>query len=221
MALEFLTNVYMWIGIGLFFMLATLLLVILLIILAKKTHAIIEFKAWMKGNPIALFFQENRYCEWKPVKVEAGIVQDKKYGAFIINEKATYVDKTTKNILIPFDASFASSINVHSAKLIEDFQYLVKDEEEMKKLRAAIANNEIDDSETLDALKTSIHFGAIKNMTTALIPHNINAKIQMVIASRLKGFGNVNVPQVALLFCAIFGAILLGAIIIKTMGLTG
>ncbi len=215
MDLGFLTNIYLWIGIGLFFMLMFFILLIFLIILAKKTHTIVEFKAWLKGRPIALFFQENRYCEWKPVEPEAGIITDEKYGAFIVNERATYVDKRTKNILIPFDASFAASLNVKATKLVEDLQYVVKDEEEFKKLRVAIANNEIADSVVVNGIRTSIHFGAIKNLMTALIPHNINAKIEKVIASRMKGYGNVNVPQVALLFAAVFGAILMGALVIK------
>jgi len=213
----FLTNIYLWISLGLGFMIMSFLLIIFLVILAKKTHAIVEFKAWLKGYPIALFFQENRYCEWKPVQPEAGIITDKDYGAYIINERATYVDRNTKAVLIPFDASFGASVNVHAAKLIEDLQYLAKDEEGMKSLRQAIANNEIEDSYTINALKTSIHFGAIKSMMTALIPHNINAKIEKVIASRMKGYGNVNVPQIAMLFAAVFGAIILGVIVIKSV----
>lgn len=212
---SWITNIYLWITIGLVFATLFILETIFLWFLAKKTHGIVEFKAWLKDRPIALFFQENRYCEWKPVDPEAGIIQDKDYGAFIINERATYVDKRTKSILIPFDASFGASINVHAAKLIDDLQYIVKDEEEMKALRVAIANNNIDDSITIDALKTSIHFGAIKNMMTALIPHNINAKIEKVIASRMKSFGQLNIPQVLLVFVAILGAILMGYLIIR------
>lgn len=204
----------MWIGISLFFILAFFICFILLIVLGRKTHAMVELKAWMKGRPIALFFQENRYCEWKVVSPEAGIIQDKIYGAYIINERATYVDKKTKIVLIPFDAAFAGSVNVHAAKLADDLQYIVKDEEEMKKLRWAIANNLIDDSKTIDALKTSIHFGAIKNMVNAMIPHNINAKIEMVLSQRLQNYGKVNTAQVILLFAAIFGAICLGALVI-------
>jgi len=215
MDLSWVTNIYLWISLALLFMILFGLLFMFLIIMSKKTHMMVEFKAWLKGRPIALFFQENRYCEWKPVEPEAGIIIDKNYGAFIINEKATYIDKRTKSILIPFDAAFGASLNVHAAKLADDFQYIMKDEEQMKQLRWSIANNMIDDSESLDALKTSIHFGAIKNMMTALIPHNINAKIEKVIASRMKGFGNVNVPQIALLFAAVFGAIILGALVIK------
>lgn len=198
-----------------FFLLTTLLLFVLLIVIKMKTHAIIEFKAWIKGRPIALFFQENRYCEWKAVDPEAGIIQDDKYGAYIINEKATYIDKTTKNVLIPFDASLGTSINVKAAKLADDLQYILKDEEQFKQLRYAIGKNLIEDSESLNVLRTSVHFGAIKNMMNALVPHNINAKIEKVIASRMKGFGSVNVPQIAMLFAAVFGAILLGALIIK------
>jgi len=67
------------------------------------------------------------------------------------------------------------------------------------------------------ALKTSIHFGAIKNMMTALIPHNITAKIEKVLAERMKNYGNVNVPQVALLFVAVLGAMLMGYLIIRTV----
>jgi len=210
-----LVNIYFWIGLSLFFMLLFGLLIIFLVVLAKKTHTIVEFKAWMKGRPIALFFQENRYCEWKPVEPEAGIITDEKYGSYIINERATYIDKRTKNILIPFDASFAASINVHAAKLADDLQYIVKDEEQMKQLRSAIGRNLIDDNETIDVLKTSVHFGAIKNMMTALIPHNINAKIEKAIASRMMNYGKVNVPQIALLFAAVLGAILIGYLIIR------
>lgn len=210
-----LTNIYVWMGATAFFLLFFILAVIFIIVLAKKTHAIVELKAWMKGRPIALFFQENRYCEWRPVIVEAGIIQDKDYGAFIVNEKATYIDKRTMNVLLPFDASVATSINVHAAKLMDDLQYVVKDEEEMKKLRYAIANGMIEEDETIIGLRTTVEFGAIKNMMTALIPHNINAKIEKVIAARLKSFGQVNVPQIAMLFAAIFGAILLGALVIK------
>lgn len=214
-SLTFLTNIYLWIAVSMLFILLFVLLLIFVIVLSRKTHAIVELKAWMKGRPIALFFLENRYCEWKPVAVEAGIIQDKDYGAFIVNEKATYVDKRTKAVLLPFDSSIAAGVNVHAAKLMDDLQYIVQDEEEMKKLRYAIANSMIEDSEPVMGLRTTVNFGAIKNMTMAIIPHNINAKIEKTIAARLKNYGQLNVPQIAMLFAAIFGAILLGALIIK------
>jgi len=209
------TNVYLWISLFFLMVLMFIFLLIFVILLAKKTHAMIEFKSWMKGIPIALFFQENRYCEWKPVVPDAGIVIDKNYGAFIINEKATYIDKKTKNVLIPFDAQFGASINVHAAKLSDDLQYIMQDEEEMKKFRWAMSRNLIADNDSVEVLKTSINFGAIKSMTSALIPHNINAKIEKVIASRMHGMGVVNVPQVVLIFAGILGAIICGYILLK------
>lgn len=215
---SFITSIYLWMGTTFLFLILFIILFIILIIMSKKTHAVIEIKAWLKGHPIALFFQENRYCDWRAVEPEAGIIADLDYGAFIINEKATYVDKLTKNVLIPFDAQFGASINVHAAKLADDLQYVIKDNEEMKKLRYAISHNLIADSETIDALKTSINFGAIKNMMNAMIPHNINAKIEKTIAARIKNYGNVNVPQVALMFAAILGAILMGYLIIRLTG---
>jgi hypothetical protein len=212
---SFLTNIYLWITLTMVFLAFFIGLLIFLIILAKKTHAIIEFKAWTKGYPICLFFQENRYCDWKPVNPVAGIIEDADYGSFIINERATYVDKRTKNVLIAFDSNFGASVNVHAAKLADDLQYAMKDEKEMKVLRHAISNNLIDDSESIEALKTSVNFGAIKNMMTALIPHHISAKIEKIIAARMKGYGKVNIPQVLLIFAGMLGAILLGAMIIK------
>ena len=214
MNLIFLTNIYLWIVSTLFFLMLFILTFIFIIVIGKKTHAMIEFKAWLKGSPICLFFKESRYCEWKALIPEAGIITDKNYGAYIINERATYVDRKTKAVLIPFDASIGTSINIHAAKLIDDLQYIIKDDEEMKKLRYAIGHNMIEENESITCLKTSINLGAVKNMMTALIPHNINAKIEKVIASRMSGFGKVNIVQIIFLFVAIFGAILLGALII-------
>lgn len=213
--MSFIMSIYFWMGLTAFFLIGFGIELIFLILFAKKTHAVVEFKAWRSGKPIALFFREDRYCEWRAVTPEAGIITDDNYGAFIINERATYVDKRTKNILLPFDAAFGAGLNVHAAKLADDLQFVVRDEEELQKLRYAVSNNLIDENETINALKTTIHFGVLKSMMTALIPHNINAKIEKVLASRMKGYGKVNVPQVIILFAAILGAILMGYLIIR------
>ena len=209
------TNIYLWMGLTFLFLILFIIIFIFVIVISKKTHAVVELKAWMKGLPIALFFQEDRYCDWRAVEPEAGIIADKDYGAFIINQKATYIDKRTKSVLLPFDASFAAGVNVRAAKLADDLQYIARDQEELKKFRYLIAKNLIEDDATLQSIRTTVHFGAIKSMMSALIPHNINAKIEKVIASRLKHYGKVNVPQVALMFVAILGAILMGYLIIK------
>jgi hypothetical protein len=216
-AVPFYLNIYTWIGLAILLFVWFIISMILLILMARKTHAIVEFKAWAKGQPIAMFFQDSRYCEWRPVKTEAGIIQDKDYGAFIINEKGTYVDRRTKNILIPFDANFGASLNIKAAKLADDLKYVLKDDAQLRIFRIGLANNTLDANTEISGLKTNVELGALKSMMTALIPHNINAKIEKVIASRLKGYGQVNVPQIALLFCAILGAIILGTIIVKSV----
>lgn len=210
-----LSNLYLWMGLAFFFLLGFLVLLILLVLISKRTHAMMEFKASFKKKPIAMFFREDRYVEWKSVVPEAGIVTDENYGAFIISNAATYIDKHTKNVIIPFDASFGASVNVHAAKLVDDLQYVVSDEEQMNKLRYAISNNLIEESDTISALKTSIQMGALKSMMTALIPHNINSKIEMIVAGRMHGSGKANIMQFLLLFGGVLGAILVGYMIIK------
>jgi len=215
MVMGFLTSIYTWMIATFLFIILFVLLLILLIILAKKTHAIIELKAWISGNPICIFFEETRYCVWKPKKSDCGIIEDKNYGSFIINEKATYVDKLTKNVIIPFDATFGASLNVRAAKLADDLQFVAKDEEQMKMLRTAIALNQISDAQVIDGLKTSIAFGAIKTMMTALLPHAITSKIEKTIAARMKNTMQINPWQIVLIFLAILGAIIIGAIALK------
>ena len=217
MAMEWMMNIYLWIGLSLLFMCLFGVLFIIIILLAKKTHAIIEFKAWRKGAPICQFYEDSGYVQWKAIKPEAGIIQDKHYGTYIINEMGTYVDRTTKNIMIPFDASFASSINIKAAKLADDLQYIIKDRQQLAMLREAVLKNELEEAPTLNTLKTSIQISAIKSMMTAMIPHNITAKIEKAIASKMKGFGKVDGMQILLIFAGILGAIIMGYILIKTV----
>ena len=213
-----LNNIYFWMIMTFVFLLLFILLFILVIVMAKKTHATVELRAWLSGKPIGLFFQENRYMHWEPVKPDAGILTHKHYGAFIINEKATYIDKRTKNVMLPFDAQFGAGINIHAASLVDTFQYVMQDEEQMRELRKAIAMNELESTEEIDAVKTTVNINALKTMMTALTPHNINAKIEKVIASRIRGFGKTNATQVLLLFGGILGAIIIGYILIKSVG---
>jgi len=211
---EIINNVYLWMGGAFLFFILFLLSFIFLILLAKKTHAITEFKAWRKGSPISLFFQDNSYCEWKVIEPNAGIITDDNYGAFIISERGSYIDKRTKNVLLPFDASFGAALNVKAAKLVDDLQYIIRDENEFHKLRQMIANDQIEDSKSISAIKTSINFGSLKKMMNAVLPHNINSKIELVLAQRMKNYGKVNVQQAIILFVSIFGAIALGALVI-------
>lgn len=215
MAMTFLTSIYTWMGATFLFLILFILMFIFVIYAAKKTHMVPELKAGFRGKPIALFFRDDRNVEWRAIEPEAGIIIDKDYGAFIINERGSYVDKKTKASIIPFDASIAMSVNVHAAKLLDDLQNITSDEEELKKLRKAIAENSFDPNASLDVLKTSINFSAIRNMMTALVPHNINAKIEKTIALRMKGFGNPNIMNIIFIFAAMLGAIIIGALIVR------
>lgn len=218
MAVEFLTNIYFWMIMTFAFILIWGLTTIFLIILAKKTHAVMEFKAWLKGTPISLFFQDNRRCEWKAINPEGGIIHDKEYGSFIINEKANYVDRRTNAILMPFSTDIAGGANVKAAKLADDLTYVIRNEEKMKELKWKIANNMISDDEIMPSLRTNVHFGALKDFTNAILPHNVNSKIQMAIAAGLRGFGRMNPQQMVFAFLAVFGAIIGGFIMIKMFG---
>lgn len=210
-------KIWMFTAIILFFLFA--FDTIILIILAKKTHAMVEFKAWRKGIPISLFFQNSGYVDWQAIDEEAGLIESKDYGTFLINSEGTYIDKRTKNIMIPFDSNLASSVNVSAAKLADDLKFIIKDDKQMAKFREAIMLGKIEEDEIVNSLKMSVNFSSIKGMMNALIPHNISAKVEKMIAARLKGSKNINVPQIILIFCAILGAIILGVIIIKmTLG---
>lgn len=213
-SLDWVTNWQLWFWIAIFLFVYCVFLTIILIIWSKKTHALVEFKAWRKGIPISMFFQDSGYCEWRAVKTEAGIIQDDDFGTYLINEKGTYIDRRTKNILIPFDANLATSINVSAAKLADDLKYILRDEKQMALLRQSIMLGQVEESETVDVIRASVQFSAIKGMLNAMIPHAISAKIEKMIALRMKGYSKVNVPQIILIFVAILGAIILGTIIV-------
>lgn len=217
-AMDWINNIYIWMGGTFLFLILFLILFIIIILLAKKTHAIIELKAWRSGTPICQFYEDSGYVQWKSLKPEAGIIQDKHYGTYIVNEMGTYIDRTTKNIMIPFDASFASSVNIKAAKLADDLQYIIKDRQQLAMLREAVLKNQLEDAPALNTLRTSIQISAIKSMMTAMIPHNITAKIEKAIASKLKGFGKVDGMQVLIIFAGILGAIIMGYILIKSVG---
>ena len=212
--LDWVTSWQMWFWLAIILFLFFVFETIIIIIWSKKTHAVVEFKAWRKGWPISMFFMDSGYMEWIAIKPEAGIVQSDDYGTYIINEKGTYIDRRTKNILIPFDANLATSINVSAAKLADDLKYIIRDEKQMAILRQAIMLGQIEETETVEAIKASVQFSAIKGMLNAMIPHAISAKIEKMIALRMKGYNKINVPQIILIFVAILGAIILGTIIV-------
>lgn len=205
----------MFIGLLGFFAVVVVIETILIFLIARKTHGFTELIATMRGVPISMFFQDSGYVEWKGIKPEAGIVEHKHLGSFIINERGTYVDRQTKNIFIPFDASVAISLNMRAAQLADALGGVINDDRAMYEFREAVMKGEIADSEYLNCVRDSIQVSAIKSMMNAMIPHNITSKIEKLVAAKLKNLGKVNPWQIVLIFVAMLGAILLGYLIIK------
>jgi len=210
-------SILIWVGVSMIFVLLFAVQIILLIVVSKKTHAIIEFKASLKGTPISLFFHDNRYCEWKNTAPEAGMIEDKEYGSFIID--ATYIDKHTKNVLMPFNSSYAMSINAKAAKMADDLSYSLREQIARQKLKTGIKHNKIAETKTFKSLRTSIDFSGIKHFVAPIIPHNIQSKISNTIAWRLRNFGRSNVQNITLIIISFLAAVILGGLVLKAVAL--
>lgn len=206
-------SIYIWLATSLFFALAFMVGVVGLIIISKKTHAIIEFKSSMKGRPIGLFFQDNKYCEWRVLEPEAGIIDDKDYGYFMI--ESTYIDKVTKNVMVPFNTNFAMSLNVKAAKLSDDLSYVFREKNGRYMFKEGLKTGRIPESDGIDSLRTSVDFSTIKHYISPILPHNIKSKVVNTVRMRLGDKVNGNIQNVILLIVSALGAIILGGLVLK------
>ena len=193
----------------------------LMIMLAKRSNGFRELRASMSGKRICHFYDDTRTYECKIGDPSAGIIDDEVYGSYIINEKGTYVDKRTRNIVIPFSSSIAVGAEVKHFQAADELGKILGDEKELQKISMAMANGDLTDTR-FDALKTSINFGSLKSFANTMIPHNISAKIQMEIAKRLKSYGNVNGKQMIIWIIMILGAVgLMALVLYMTVGNKG
>ncbi len=208
-------SIFIWVGIATLLALSFMASIIILIIISKKTHAIIEFKSSSKGNPISIYFQDNRYCEWKNTAPDAGMIEDKEYGSFVID--STYIDKHTKNVLIPFNSSFAMSLNVKAAKMADDLTYIFKEQRYRKKLKEGIMRGYIQETDGVNTLRTSVNFSSLKHFVSPILPHNVQSKIVSTVNLRLKNVPTANMQNIILLAIAALGAIVLGGLVLKFM----
>ncbi len=190
-----------------------MILIIGLIIISKKTHAIIELKSGFGGTPIALFFQDNRYSEWKNSKPDSGLIEDKEHGTFIID--SSYIDKRTNNVFVPFNAAYAPSLNIKAVKMTDDLTYIFKEQRYRNLLKQSILAGNLQENEGISTLRTSINFSAIKHFVSPILPNNIKAKIAIDIYLRLNQIGGAQIQNLALLIVSALGAIVLGGIIVK------
>jgi len=213
-----LTNIFFWIILSFFLILVIFVLIFVLILLGRWTHAIKEFKARISGKPLSIFFNDNRTCDWQTIKPEAGVITSKNYGSYIINEKGTYIDKVTRNIIIPFSSDVAVGAPVRSFRVADSLRKVLGDEKELARIRAALADGKLDD-ERFDTLKESIDFSSLKSMLNTVLPHNITAKINMSIAQGLKGYMTMDWRQIGIAMAMIAGAVgLIALVLYLTIG---
>jgi hypothetical protein len=198
-------------------MMFVIIQLILVILLRIFTHGFMELRSKFSGRPIAMFFQDSKYMEWRAIKPEAGLIEDKDYGTFIINESGSYVDRRTKNVFLPFDAGLGSGASVKAFKITDDLFKVIGDQKKMGIIRKHVMEGTLDDVE-MEGLRESINFSHLKTVMTAILPHNITSKIEKMVASRLSGFGKLNVPQVILIVLAVIGSTTIAIILLKSYG---
>jgi hypothetical protein len=204
---------FTFLGIALLLVLAFMAEMAFLIYVSKKTHAILEFKASLKRQPIALFFSDNKYVDWKNETPEVGLIEDEQYGYFIID--ATYIDAKTKNVYIPFNTAFAISLNVKTAKLADDLKFIMKNQNNFTNFKMGILKDKVDENDGLDTLRTTVDFSSIKHFVSPLLPHGIKSKVLSTVKLRLKDSGTTNIPNIILYCIAALGALILGGILMK------
>jgi len=210
-------NPILWIWVAVAETIIIIMMFIIMILMKLFTHGFQELKAKIKGIPICIFFEDSRYACWKPIKPDAGIIEDEEYGSFLINEQGSYVDRNTKNIYLPFDSSFASGGSVKAFKMADDLWKVFKDEGKMDAIRISLLQGKLDNTE-LEGLRESINFSHLRSLSNTILPHNITAKVEKMLAQRMQGLNTVNYMQVAIIFVAILGAIIMGAILLKMYG---
>lgn len=195
------------------FIIYLILTLFLIIFMARRTNGFRELIGSVKGKRMCYFFDDTRTFEMKAIEASSGMIQDEGYGDFIINEKGTYVDKRTRNIVIPFSSSLAVGAEVKHFQAANKLAELLGDEKELQKVSLALANGTID-PKPFDAIKTSVNFNSLKSFANTILPHNIQAKISMEVAKRLKSYGGPGGRQIMVWVIIIIGALLLEALVL-------
>lgn len=215
--MEIIMNPWIWIGMSIFFIIGVIGLSILIYLIFNKTHLAVELKAFFTKTPIGIFFQNNKFAEWKPVTPINGIVNDKYYGPFIVS--STYVDKKTKSIIIPFDVDMDGDRTSNIKELVTFFQKITNNEKNIDILRQEISSQTIEEKKYVKNVTSTIKYASLKQLFNSTSPHNIRSRIEKIVADRVKKHGNVNHIHAIITFVAIFGLIVGTAILLKLMGI--
>lgn len=217
MLMDIILSKPLWIGATILFSILTIIMVIFYYLLFKRTHVKPELKAFMSNTPIGIFFQDNKFVEWKPVTPINGVIYDKVYGPFIVT--TTYVDKKTKNIIIPFDIDMDGDRSTNIKDLVNEFRFITTNEKSIAELRSGISSETIDSTNKyVKSVSSFITYGVLKTLFISTGPHNIKSKIEKIIAERVVKYQNVDYMQAIITFGAIFGIIVIGSMILKMAG---
>lgn len=214
--IEYFMTPIIWIGMTIFLSIFILGFSIFYYLLFKRTHVKMELKAFFSGTPIAIFFQDNKFAEWKSITPINGVINDEEYGPFLVG--TTYVDKKTKNIIIPFDVDLDGDRTSNIRELVDKFRYISNNEKSMSDLRRAISAEQIEEDKAVKNVTSVIKFGALKSLFYSNAPHNIKSKIEKLVAEKIVKQSNVNFMHAIIVFGAIFGIIVLAAVLINIMG---
>lgn len=216
MLMQILLNPIIWITSTIFLGLFVIGMAIFYYLLFKRTHVYDELHAFFTNTPIGIFFQDNKFAEWKPITPLNGVVYDMDYGPFLVT--TTYVDKKTKNIFIPFDVDMDGDRTSNFQDLVDEFRYISNNEKSIADLRTAISSEMMVDNKNIENLTSSIKFGILKTLFYSTAPHNIKSKIEKLVSEKIVKMSNVNFMQAIIVFGAIFGIIVIAAILLKTVG---
>jgi len=191
--------IYIALGFAGLLILLIAILVIILFLLSKNTHAFAEWKAKRAGIPLCIFFNDDNTAEWKAVKPEAGIINDRKYGSYIVNPQSNYLDRTSKVVLIPVSSSVGVTVPASFAQTADALSKIVQDPKKFQELRKRIMKEDGKVSKSISFLKETVNFSSIKRMLNSISPHNIDAKINLMVSRKI-GNGMLVTPQSILVF---------------------
>lgn len=206
-SMDFMNNALFW-EISCFALAALLgmFLLFFIFVVARRTHAIKEIKSILTGKPLCLFFTDHKTVEWLNITPEAGMVMSEKYGTFVVNEEGTYVDKTTKTVLIPFSAEIATGASVTAFADAQQIAAVLKDKKQMSVIREMLSRGELDDHR-FDCIKESVNFSELKGLMNTMVPHNITSLLNKMVSQQLGAMGK---QGVSFIYWAILGIGLIG-----------
>jgi uncharacterized protein (UPF0333 family) len=181
-------NVFVWMIAAFLLMIIVVLYTVMFFMLAKKTHAVKELRASWAGKPLCLFFNQHKQVDWVIGNPEAGVIQDEKYGTFLINEEGSYIDKTTRNVILPFSAEIGTGASVQAFAAADEISEVLKDKKQMGDVRLALAQGALDDTRFY-GLRESVNFSELKGLLNTMTPHNTTSLISKSISHQMGSMG--------------------------------